>query len=102
MPHSDRPLHEPHSTYGHMRQGCMWPPACSLAPVTLVGYVRSSKKLCQSVGGPANEPTLAAQSSSVSRWMVAKAIWNGATLAESDQCIVVEDTYYFPPEAVNR
>jgi uncharacterized protein (DUF427 family) len=34
--------------------------------------------------------------------MLAKAIWNGATLAESDQCVVVEGAYYFPPEAVNR
>ena len=34
--------------------------------------------------------------------MVAKAIWNSVTLAESDQCIVVEGVYYFPPEAVNR
>jgi uncharacterized protein (DUF427 family) len=30
-----------------------------------------------------------------------KAIWNGATLAESDQGIVVEGNYYFPPDAVN-
>jgi len=33
---------------------------------------------------------------------LAKAIWNGATLAESDQYVVVEGVYYFPPEAVNR
>lgn len=31
-----------------------------------------------------------------------KAIWNGATLAESDQCIVVEGNQYFPPDAVQR
>lgn len=31
-----------------------------------------------------------------------KAIWNGATLAESDRCIVVEGNQYFPPDAVNR
>lgn len=31
-----------------------------------------------------------------------KAIWNGATLAESDQCIVVEGNQYFPPDAVKR
>lgn len=31
-----------------------------------------------------------------------QAIWNGATLAESDQCIVVEGNHYFPPDAVNR
>jgi len=31
-----------------------------------------------------------------------KAIWNGATLAQSDRTIVVEGNHYFPPEAVNR
>jgi len=31
-----------------------------------------------------------------------KAIWNGAVLAESDQCEVVEKNYYFPPETVKR
>ncbi|HLG77886.1 MAG TPA: DUF427 domain-containing protein [Ktedonobacteraceae bacterium] len=31
-----------------------------------------------------------------------KATWNGATLAESDKCIVVEGNQYFPPDAVNR
>ncbi len=31
-----------------------------------------------------------------------KAIWNGATLAESEQCIVVEGNQYFPPDAINR
>ena len=30
------------------------------------------------------------------------AIWNGATLAQSDRTIVVEGNHYFPPEAVNR
>lgn len=30
-----------------------------------------------------------------------KAIWNGAVLAESEQCEVVEGNYYFPPDAVN-
>lgn len=30
-----------------------------------------------------------------------KAIWNGATLAESDHCIVVEGNQYFPPDAIN-
>ncbi len=29
-----------------------------------------------------------------------KAMWNGATLAESDHCIVVEGNQYFPPDAV--
>jgi uncharacterized protein (DUF427 family) len=31
-----------------------------------------------------------------------KAVWNGATLAESDKTIVVEGNHYFPPDAVNR
>jgi uncharacterized protein (DUF427 family) len=31
-----------------------------------------------------------------------KAIWNGAVLAESDKCEVVENNYYFPPDAINR
>jgi uncharacterized protein (DUF427 family) len=31
-----------------------------------------------------------------------RAVWNGATLAESDRTIVVEGNHYFPPDAVNR
>jgi uncharacterized protein (DUF427 family) len=31
-----------------------------------------------------------------------KAIWNGATLAESDRCEVVEGNQYFPPDSINR
>ena len=31
-----------------------------------------------------------------------RAIWNGAVIAESDRCIVVEGNKYFPPEAVKR
>ena len=31
-----------------------------------------------------------------------KAIWNGAVLAESDRCEVVEGNQYFPPDAVLR
>ncbi|HLI09054.1 MAG TPA: DUF427 domain-containing protein [Ktedonobacteraceae bacterium] len=31
-----------------------------------------------------------------------KAVWNGAILAESDKCIVVEGNQYFPPDSVNR
>jgi len=31
-----------------------------------------------------------------------KAIWNGAVLAESNRCEVVEGNQYFPPDAVNR
>ena len=30
-----------------------------------------------------------------------KAIWNGATLAESDSTVVVEGNHYFPPDSVN-
>jgi len=31
-----------------------------------------------------------------------KAIWHGATIAESDDTVVVEGNHYFPPEAINR
>ena len=31
-----------------------------------------------------------------------RAIWNGAVIAHSDACIVVEGNQYFPPGAVNR
>jgi uncharacterized protein (DUF427 family) len=31
-----------------------------------------------------------------------KAIWNGAVLAESDKCEVVENYQYFPPDAINK
>lgn len=31
-----------------------------------------------------------------------KAIWNGATLAQSEKTVVVEGNHYFPPESVNR
>lgn len=31
-----------------------------------------------------------------------KAVWNGAVLAESDQCEVVEGNYYFPPTAIKQ
>jgi uncharacterized protein (DUF427 family) len=31
-----------------------------------------------------------------------KAIWNGKTIAESDQTIIVEGNHYFPPESVNK
>ena len=33
---------------------------------------------------------------------MAKAIWNGAVLAESDRTIEVEGNQYFPPESLNR
>jgi uncharacterized protein (DUF427 family) len=31
-----------------------------------------------------------------------KAIWNGATLAESDDTVVVEDNHYFPAESIRE
>lgn len=31
-----------------------------------------------------------------------KAIWNGVTLAESEETILVGGNHYFPPEAVKR
>jgi uncharacterized protein (DUF427 family) len=33
---------------------------------------------------------------------MAKAIWNGATLAESDRGEIVEGNYYFPPDSINQ
>jgi uncharacterized protein (DUF427 family) len=33
---------------------------------------------------------------------MARAIWNGAIIAESDATVVVEGNHYFPPEAVKR
>ena len=33
---------------------------------------------------------------------VPKATWNGVTLAESDNCIVVEGNQYFPPDSIKR
>ncbi len=32
---------------------------------------------------------------------MAKAIWNGAVLAESDETIIIEGNHYFPVAAVN-
>ncbi len=31
-----------------------------------------------------------------------KAIWNGATLAESDKTVVIEGNHYFPADAINK
>lgn len=31
-----------------------------------------------------------------------KAVWNGAVLAESDRCEVVEGNQYFPPESLQQ
>lgn len=33
---------------------------------------------------------------------MAKALWNGAVIAESEKTVVVEGNHYFPPESVNR
>ncbi len=33
---------------------------------------------------------------------MAKAIWEGATIAESDKTVKVEGNHYFPPDAVNN
>jgi len=33
---------------------------------------------------------------------VARAVWNGAVIAESSSTVVVEGNHYFPPEAVDR
>ncbi|WP_008310882.1 DUF427 domain-containing protein [Leptolyngbya sp. PCC 6406] len=32
---------------------------------------------------------------------MAKAVWNGVTVAESDRCEQVEGNYYFPPDAIH-
>ena len=29
-----------------------------------------------------------------------KAVWNGATIAESDETVVVEGNHYFPPDSI--
>ena len=33
---------------------------------------------------------------------MAKAIWNGAVIAASDDTVVVEGNHYFPPESIDR
>lgn len=33
---------------------------------------------------------------------MARATWNGAVIAESDETVVVEGNHYFPPDSVNR
>jgi uncharacterized protein (DUF427 family) len=33
---------------------------------------------------------------------MAKATWNGAVLAASERCVIVENNHYFPPEDVTR
>lgn len=32
---------------------------------------------------------------------MAKAMWNGVVLAESDETVMVEGNHYFPPSAIN-
>ena len=34
--------------------------------------------------------------------MVAKATWNGVTLAESSETVVVDGNHYFPPSSIQR
>ena len=31
-----------------------------------------------------------------------KAVWNGVTLAQSDETVVVETNHYFPPDTLQR
>ncbi len=31
-----------------------------------------------------------------------KAVWNGCTIAESDETVVVESNHYFPIESINK
>lgn len=33
---------------------------------------------------------------------MAKAIWNGTVIAESDETVMVEGNHYFPPESIKR
>lgn len=33
---------------------------------------------------------------------MARATWNGATLADSNETVIVEGNHYFPPDSVNR
>jgi uncharacterized protein (DUF427 family) len=33
---------------------------------------------------------------------MAKAVWNGTILAESDNCKIVEGNHYFPPESISK
>lgn len=33
---------------------------------------------------------------------MARAIWNGVVVAESDETVIVEGNHYFPPESINR
>ena len=33
---------------------------------------------------------------------MAKAVWNGAVLAESEETVVVEGNHYFPPDSIKK
>jgi len=33
---------------------------------------------------------------------MAKAIWNGVVIAESEKTLMVEGNHYFPPDAINK
>ena len=33
---------------------------------------------------------------------MARALWNGVVLAESEETVVVEGNHYFPPESINE
>ena len=33
---------------------------------------------------------------------MAKAVWKDVVLAESNQCKIVEQNYYFPPDSINK
>lgn len=33
---------------------------------------------------------------------MAKAVWNGVVIAESDETVVVEGNHYFPPSSIER
>lgn len=33
---------------------------------------------------------------------MARAVWNGAVLAESNETVVVEGNQYFPPDSINK
>jgi len=33
---------------------------------------------------------------------MARALWNGVVVAESDQTVVVEGNHYFPPDSINK
>src|SRR5260370_7626798 len=64
---------------------------------------------CCSNGAPAtpcSRPAAPARSSLKTSWkgacVMATARWNGAVLAESDHCRMVEGNYYFPPKSVRR